>query len=141
VACTHEFVLSFSGGGMDFYRCKLLGCGKLESRRHQEARGTRWIKGVGSDPLVVVSGTINNADPDGCSSCGEEMPEGECPDSRRTCGHHCNHSWSHDHCDWCKKNFACCNNCGKDMVLSDTAMEAFIADGGDILCNECRKEA
>lgn len=41
------------------------------------------------------------ADAVGCSSCGEEMPRGECPKSPRECGHHCNHSWSHEVCHWC----------------------------------------
>ena len=36
-----------------------------------------------------------------CSSCGEEMPLQECPKSKRPCGHHCNHSWSHEECCWC----------------------------------------
>ena len=38
---------------------------------------------------------------DDCSSCGENMPKNECPNSKRPCGHHCNHSWSHDVCCWC----------------------------------------
>lgn len=41
---------------------------------------------------------------DECGSCGE-TPEGECPKSRRPCGHHCNHVWTHDHCDWCGAEF------------------------------------
>lgn len=41
-----------------------------------------------------------------CSSCGEEGAEiNECPKSRRTCGHHCNCSWSQDECCWCGKEF------------------------------------
>jgi hypothetical protein len=36
-----------------------------------------------------------------CISCGEESPKDECPKSQRPCGHHCNHSWSHDECCWC----------------------------------------
>lgn len=38
-----------------------------------------------------------------CHSCGneEDYPNGECPKSHRTCGHHCNHIRSHDHCHWC----------------------------------------
>lgn len=41
-----------------------------------------------------------------CSSCGEEScPANECPKSQRACGHHCNHSWSHDECCWCGKEF------------------------------------
>lgn len=40
-----------------------------------------------------------------CVSCGEGLPRGECPESKRPCGHHCNHSWSHDGCDWCGAMF------------------------------------
>ncbi len=39
--------------------------------------------------------------PDDCAGCGEHDPIGECPKSRRTCGHHCNCIWVHDHCHWC----------------------------------------
>ncbi len=42
---------------------------------------------------------------DDCDSCGEEMPLKECPRSYRECGHHCNHSWSHDACCWCGEEF------------------------------------
>jgi hypothetical protein len=35
-----------------------------------------------------------------CISCDEQRPV-ECPNSKRACGHHCNHTWSHDRCDWC----------------------------------------
>jgi len=38
--------------------------------------------------------------PDDCLSCGEN-PDEKCPKSERPCGHHCNHSWTHDECDWC----------------------------------------
>ena len=40
-----------------------------------------------------------------CTSCEEELPEDECSESRRSCGHHCNHSWNQDQCCWCKKEF------------------------------------
>lgn len=40
-----------------------------------------------------------------CSSCGENCPRGECEKSKRPCGHHCNHSWSHDGCCWCGIEF------------------------------------
>lgn len=36
-----------------------------------------------------------------CVPCGEGDPVGECPESRRPCGHHCNHIWTHDSCCWC----------------------------------------
>lgn len=40
-----------------------------------------------------------------CGSCGEGTPAGECPKSKRPCGHHCNHVWTHDTCDWCGIEF------------------------------------
>lgn len=49
----------------------------------------RWVAGRAAD----------------CYSCGEGMPGGECPNSKRACGHHCNCSWVHDHCHWCGKEF------------------------------------
>ena len=40
--------------------------------------------------------------PSDCSSCLEGgIPRNECPQSKRECGHHCNHAWSHEHCCWC----------------------------------------
>jgi transcription elongation factor Elf1 len=36
-----------------------------------------------------------------CLSCGEGDPPNECPKSKRPCGHHCNHVWTHDSCHWC----------------------------------------
>lgn len=40
---------------------------------------------------------------DECVTCGEQcgIPLNECPKSRRSCGHHCNHTWTHDVCCWC----------------------------------------
>ena len=42
-----------------------------------------------------------------CGSCGDDetCPPNECPKSERPCGHHCNHSWSHDGCCWCGAEF------------------------------------
>jgi hypothetical protein len=39
-----------------------------------------------------------------CISCGEEAEE-KCSKSKRSCGHHCNHSWSHEECCWCGEEF------------------------------------
>lgn len=44
-------------------------------------------------------------DPEECSSCEEGLPPDDCPKSHRPCGHHCNHSWSADHCCWCGATF------------------------------------
>jgi hypothetical protein len=53
---------------------------------------------------------VTNSSPEAeneCLSCGEfdrlnrPLPEGECPTSKRPCGHHCNCSWVHDCCHWC----------------------------------------
>lgn len=39
-----------------------------------------------------------------CATCGTDETE-KCPNSLRACGHHCNHSWSHDECCWCGKKW------------------------------------
>jgi len=38
-----------------------------------------------------------------CATCGEgsECPLGECENSKRACGHHCNCIWTQDSCCWC----------------------------------------
>ena len=40
-----------------------------------------------------------------CMSCAEAQPWDECPDSRQSCGHHCECSWVHDRCCWCGATF------------------------------------
>lgn len=35
------------------------------------------------------------------ATADKEFPLGECKDSKRPCGHHCNCSWIHDCCHWC----------------------------------------
>lgn len=60
-------------------------------------------------------GTANQSDlmDEICISC-EEDPDPDdpmdydnykCPKSKRPCGHHCNHSWSHEECCWCGMEF------------------------------------
>lgn len=39
-----------------------------------------------------------------CDSCGDGDHE-LCPNSKSRCGHHCNHSWSHERCCWCEKTW------------------------------------
>lgn len=36
-----------------------------------------------------------------CANAAMGYDEDMCPNSRKPCGHHCNHSWSHDLCCWC----------------------------------------
>jgi hypothetical protein len=38
---------------------------------------------------------------DDCYSCEQETESDECELSERSCGHHCNHSWTHEECCWC----------------------------------------
>jgi hypothetical protein len=44
-----------------------------------------------------------------CEACyypdDPEIRDDKCPNSERPCGHHCNHSWSHDECCWCGKEW------------------------------------
>lgn len=55
--------------------------------------------------IISIKGKANEHDD--CIECGNEE-DGEfivCLKSQRKCLHHCNHSWSHDICCWCKKTF------------------------------------
>ena len=40
-----------------------------------------------------------------CISCDEDLPYNDCLKSKRSCSHHCNHSWTHDECCWCNTTF------------------------------------
>jgi hypothetical protein len=39
-----------------------------------------------------------------CLSCGERVAD-TCTYSEVECGHHCNHSWTHDACCWCGRTW------------------------------------
>lgn len=49
---------------------------------------------------------------DDCYTCDNAGPDlnadTRCSKSKRKCGHHCNHSWTHDECDWCGIKFLEC---------------------------------
>lgn len=67
-----------------------------------------------------------------CSSCAEGMPKQECPKSERPCGHHCNHSWTQDICDWCGREFGDEEDSKVNWALVATGegAECLIVDGG-----------
>lgn len=48
--------------------------------------------------------SVETAQAEECGSCGEAF-EDKCSKSQRPCGHHCNHIWTHEHCDWCGVTF------------------------------------
>ena len=48
--------------------------------------------------------TVIYTPPGPCISCDEEFDE-KCPKSKKPCGHHCNHSWTHDKCCYCNEEF------------------------------------
>jgi hypothetical protein len=50
-------------------------------------------------PAHLLRDHPNYARCDSCENLGAERQV--CPASYRDCGHHCNHSWSHDRCCWC----------------------------------------
>lgn len=64
--------------------------------------------------VEVSSGRETSELDEVCTSCEEHLKAGECPRSKRKCGHHCNHSWSHDECCWCNADFS-----GEDEGASD----------------------
>jgi hypothetical protein len=70
------------------------------------------LKAVAGAMGDLRAALVDTLDPSGeaeCDSCasvpgGEDHPE-RCPKSKKSCGHHCNHSWSHEHCHWCGKEW------------------------------------
>jgi len=62
---------------------------------------------------------------DECVSCGEGMPGGECSKSKRSCSHHCNHSWSSATCCWCGETIEDEESAeaGDDPAAAETAAE------------------
>jgi len=66
-------------------------------QEHRVASCCRWARSV---PVLRRPGCVVTAITE-CASCGEGDPRNECPQSKRPCGHHCNHVWTHDSCDWC----------------------------------------
>lgn len=55
----------------------------------------------GSGEIMKSNNMCNLLFSQRCISCGEGDPMHECKKSQNICGHHCNHIWTHDHCDWC----------------------------------------
>lgn len=50
--------------------------------------------------LIIIDDYAD--DDDACISCEEGWGEpNECADSKRPCGHHCNHMCTDDECCWC----------------------------------------
>lgn len=45
--------------------------------------------------LAAICGVFDEE----CDSCS--VVDEVCPASEKACGHHCNHSWSHERCCWC----------------------------------------
>ena len=53
--------------------------------------------------------TISTFMDEECLSCEEDPDPSDpmdydhytCAQSKRPCGHHCNHAWSHEECCWC----------------------------------------
>ena len=73
-----------------------------------------------------------------CLSCGEKAKQGECPKSKRSCGHHCNCSWVHDVCHWCFAEFGDGGELSKGEQLAELREEEpKIVDDGHALSALC----
>jgi hypothetical protein len=76
--------------------------------------GAHWVNLITGATLAKRTNTMtgeHKATPDTkreariCVSCSEGESQNECPESKRACGHHCNHTWTHDSCCWCGQSF------------------------------------
>lgn len=62
------------------------------------------MKVTEQENIIEADGVVGiHSDPE-CDSCAEGVDD-VCPNSKRPCGHHCNHSWSDDSCCWCGKEW------------------------------------
>lgn len=89
---------------------EITGLGLHETKELVEAAPTRVKDGVTKAVAEAMKKKLEDAGAKAslradCSCCAEGLPRGECPKSERACGHHCNHSWSHDECHWCGATF------------------------------------
>ena len=110
---------------MKLYTPACVHCGHTGEIDVPEKEGEAYLSGIGhiQDAMPTTPAPIREqlmtgmhpkcwdvvmsdvSDADDCGSCGEDMPEHECKGSKRPCGHHCNHSWTHDECCWCHVTF------------------------------------
>lgn len=86
-------LITLSGGVVTGY-----GLGVVHMHHAVRAIGPRQI------PRAGCVGIDADRRPLPCIACGEQDKE-VCPASRRDCGHHCDHSWTHDSCCWCGKEW------------------------------------
>ena len=74
--------------------------------RVEALRAYGWANGQQVATPQIRNALAIPAEGGECDTCGEGgFPQNECPESKRPCGHHCNHVWTHDQCDWCGKHF------------------------------------
>lgn len=68
-----------------------------------------------ADIAFSVAVVLRAETPD-CADCANKRmgyDDDQCHKSQKSCGHHCNHSWSHDSCCWCSAEW------GEDGVRLD----------------------
>jgi len=63
-----------------------------------------------TDDVLDHLANMHRHEPEDCLSCMEDMGNLEianerCAKSEKSCGHHCNHSWTHDGCCYCGNVF------------------------------------
>lgn len=55
--------------------------------------------------IGIEESKLGTEQPCGTCGMGSAIEDDKCPKSERPCGHHCNHVWTHDVCDWCGNTF------------------------------------
>ena len=48
---------------------------------------------------------VDHVDDVSCLDCEQDEPDHVCTKSKKLCGHHCNHGWTHHACCWCKESW------------------------------------
>lgn len=66
-----------------------------------------------------------------CLSCGET--DEQCPDSQRSCGHHCNCALIHAECHWCDKTWDGESDCAFCNIVTRTAPATIVREWDDAI--------
>lgn len=78
-------------------------------------------------------------EPDECGSCTPGVDDVSdtpaCPESKRPCGHHCNHVWTHDECHWCGETWS--GDLDEISTPSAWCLCGVVDDLSDGTCGNC----
>lgn len=92
-------------------------CEALGRHEHRWNNPSAWDMGMLSNEQIDRMRPAETPDCEDCARKRMGYDDDTCPNSRRSCGHHCDHSWTHDACCWCPARW------GEDGIRLDRITE------------------